>query len=85
MVMVLALILIFYVTYRMTGARNNAAHLYRWVQNFGIDCQALVEKDLLQGITWRYDLPELLIYTLVLLLSCGPSLIVFLQVPIKMT
>src|SRR5262245_45350651 len=84
----IALVLIGHYIKRMTAARNDALHIYRYFQTNGIDAATIIgpkaAKEILEPKakrTWHHDLPELAAFAVGLLISCVPALIVWWEAP----
>jgi hypothetical protein len=87
-VAVIALFLIAHYNKRMTGARNDALHIYRYFQANGVDAATILGpkmaemiRDLKAKRTWLYDKLEFAAFAVCLLISCVPALIVWLVTP----
>jgi hypothetical protein len=78
-VLLLAAMLVLYYTKRMTGARNDALAIYRFLKTNNVDCAAISGKDTTSKRTWKHDAGELTIFLLVLVCSCIPAAIIYFQ------
>jgi hypothetical protein len=74
-VVILATALLLYITKRMTGARNDALRVYKFLMSKGVDCAEISGKDTLSERTWRHDLGELVLYVVILSVSCLPAIV----------
>jgi hypothetical protein len=80
LVAIIGSVLIFHYTTRMTGARNNAAKAYEFIETSGVNLNAMSKDKLTTEVTFCYDAQELVIFPVILLVSCIPSLLVALYV-----
>jgi hypothetical protein len=71
----IAEMLVFYYTKRVTGARNNSVTVYNYLTRNNIDCAEISGKDTMTDRDWRHDFGELMLFGSILLLSSVPSLI----------
>ena len=77
-VAVVGIVLIFHYSRRMTGARKHAAKAYEYLQKNGIPLAAMTAsaEEYTKPVGCFYDTEELVLFPIVLLLSCIPSLII---------
>jgi hypothetical protein len=70
---------------RMTGARNDALAVYDWLTKAGIPCQQIAgrERDWSTRRTWKHDKPEVLTLVAVIYLSCIPSFVAWIFIPLS--
>jgi hypothetical protein len=82
-IFVIAVSLVLYYTKRMTGARNDSVHVYDYLTRNNVDCAGIAGKDVTTKRTWCHDFGELLLFALILLLSCAPAVIAWTVVPLR--
>jgi hypothetical protein len=70
---------------RMTSARNDALGVYEWLTKAGIPCQQIggSGRDWSTRRTWKHDKPEIMTLVAVICLSCIPSFIAWIFIPLS--
>lgn len=80
---VIGIALVIVYSRRMTSARNDALKTYSWLTEAGIPCQQIaLGRDWSTKRTWKHDKPEIVTLVIVMCLSCIPSLIAWIFIPV---
>jgi hypothetical protein len=75
LILAIGIALVLHYNKRMTGARNDAGSVYRYLQDNQIDLKKIAGKDLTMPVNWLYDRWELTAYSVVALISWVPVLL----------
>jgi hypothetical protein len=80
---VMAALLILNYTKRMTGARNDAVHVYQYLTNAGVPCVDIFGKDVTARRTSTHDWIEMCLLIGIVALSLAPAWVAAVEIPLE--
>jgi hypothetical protein len=64
----------------MTGARNDAVHVYKYLTNAGVPCGDIYGKDVMTKRAWTHDWIEMCLLIAIVVLSVVPAWVAAVQI-----